>query len=687
MKNFSDEFSYCKNVSRETLESVLGGIDKYKGEHYLSMPISFDIETSSFYSEEKKFCCLYLWQMDFGGICFYGRTYDEFLETIRLIRELVLPEIIIVVYVHNLAYEFQFMRKYFTWKSVFAREKRKPIRARTNDNIEFRCSYLLSGYSLAKVADNLSSHKIEKLTEIMDYEKIRTPKTELTKQELDYARNDVKILEYYIREEIRRNNGIGRIPYTRTSYVRQHIKSKMFPKYNSKTYRNNKKLISAMTIDGEKEYTILKEAYMGGFTHANAWRVGRVYRDVFSCDLSSSYPTVMVSEKFPCGSGEYIKGDIDLEKVAENYCVIFRVSFTGLRDTTQIDHVISYSKCRNVVSASLDNGRIITADYLETTLTEVDYKYIKLFYEWDKMEIIEGYIYPKNYLPREIITSILDLYGDKTKLKGVSGKEREYLRAKEQVNSVYGMMVTNILMDEIVYMDEWDSSPIEDVDGAIEAYNTKKQRFLFYPWGVYVTSYARYNLLSTVYKVGTDYIYADTDSIKGKNYELHKGVFDEYNSKIIAKMLRMCAYYEIDEHSLHPVDIKGKEHWLGVWDFEGISEEFKTLGAKRYMMRSSGEIKTTVAGCNKKGLARYLSTFDNPFVVFNDGLIVSSEYSGRLIASYDDEGGECDVTDYRGVRCHVSERSFVHLEPSEYSMSMADEFTKLLKTIDTLLDL
>lgn len=680
-----NDFHYCDSVSRETLKTVLGRIDKYKGEEFLSMPISFDIETSSFYDGGKKFCCLYLWQMDFGGICFYGRTYDEFMTKISEIRSIVPETQIIVIYVHNLAYEFQFIRKYFVWKNVFAREKRKPMRARTVNNIEFRCSYMLSGYSLDKVAENLSSHKIEKLKEIMDYRKIRTPNTPLSEDELRYSFNDVKILEYYIREEIQRNGGIARIPYTRTSYVRRLIKQNVFPKDDVRTYRNNKRRISAMTIRGASEYALLKEAYMGGFTHANAWRVGKIYNNVFSCDLSSSYPTVMIAEKFPCGSGEYFRGEIDIDELSAKYCIIMRIAITGLKDTTQIEHVISYSKCRNVVSATVDNGRIITADYIETTITDIDYNYIKLFYEWDNFEILEGYIYPKDYLPREIIQTILDLFGVKTKLKGVVGKEKEYMHAKEQVNSVYGMMVTNIVMERITYEEEWGIEQNINIMEEIENYNKKKQRFLFYPWGVYVTSYARYNLLSTVYKMGMDYIYSDTDSIKGRNFLAHAAVFDEYNAEIKNKMLKMCRHYEMDEKLLHPADIKGKEHWLGVWDYEGEYDRFKTLGAKRYLTETDGKLSSTVAGCSKKKLAEYLSKEKNPFELFEDGLNVPEEYSGRLVATYDDEGGECVVTDYLGNTCHVTERSFVHLEPSEYSLSMADEFIKLLKYLDTLL--
>lgn len=57
----------------------------------------------------------------------------------------------IIIYVHNLSYEFQFMRKWFVWDKIFALEERKVVYA-IMAGIEFRCSYILTGYSLKSLA-------------------------------------------------------------------------------------------------------------------------------------------------------------------------------------------------------------------------------------------------------------------------------------------------------------------------------------------------------------------------------------------------------------------------------------------------------------------------------------------------------------------------------------------------------
>ena len=155
------------------------------------------------------------------------------------------------------------------------------------------------------------------------------------------------------------------------------------------------------------------------------------------------------------------------------------------------------------------------------------------------------YIYKKAYLPVEIIESILNLYELKTTLKNVVGKEVEYQSGKSDLNSIYGMMVTNPLRDSIEYNNEWiktDSDPSEQ----LKKYNDSNNRFIFYPWGVWCTAYARRNLFSAIYACGTDYIYADTDSVKIINADKHTKYFDDYNRLIVKKISQCLEYYNID---------------------------------------------------------------------------------------------------------------------------------------------
>ena len=82
----------------------------------------------------------------------------------------------ILIFIHNLSFEFQWFSKLFEWEKVFALSKREVVYALTRDGVEFRCSYVLSGYSLAKLGDELTLYPVKKMVGDLDYKKIRLPK-------------------------------------------------------------------------------------------------------------------------------------------------------------------------------------------------------------------------------------------------------------------------------------------------------------------------------------------------------------------------------------------------------------------------------------------------------------------------------------------------------------------------------
>ena len=105
---------------------------------YYNVPAAFDIETSSVYDGNVKFATMYIWQFGLNGVCIIGRTWLEFKKLLsQLTSYLELSHRKrLIVYVHNLAYEFQFMRKYIKWAKdnsgndvVFSLKKRRPIYA------------------------------------------------------------------------------------------------------------------------------------------------------------------------------------------------------------------------------------------------------------------------------------------------------------------------------------------------------------------------------------------------------------------------------------------------------------------------------------------------------------------------------------------------------------------------------
>ena len=669
-------------------------INTTKKVNYYNVSCAFDIETSSFYNVSRetpeKCAVMYEWTLGINGVAVIGRTWDKFLLLLKKICEILGLDANnrLVIYVHNLGYEFQFIRKYFEWLNVFAVDTRKPVYAVTTTGIEFRCSYILSGYSLEKVGEHLQAYPVKKLVGSLDYSKIRTYKTIITQAEKNYCVNDVLVVMSYIQEEIEKNGDITKIPMTKTGYVRRFCRNKLTKDYNNPKKSKYKALgyhdfIKRLSITPD-EYKQLKRAFQGGFTHANALRVGIVLNNVASYDITSSYPTVMLSEKFPMSKAEIIYNlTPELFKTSiEKYCCLFDVEITGLDSKYYYENYISRSRCFKCDNAVVNNGRIVKADLIRTTITEQDYCIIKRFYRWSNMRVANFRRYKRGYLPKNFILAILELYKKKTELKGVGGKEVEYLSSKEMINSCYGMCVTDPIQNTCIYTNDWETIT-PDIETELQKYNDSWSRFLYYPWGVWVTAYARVNLFTAIINAGDDYIYSDTDSVKLLNQEKHINYFDKYNNMITFKIEKCLNYYNIPLDSYKPKTIKGVEKPLGVWDFEGVYTRFKTLGAKRYVVDKEGDINITVSGLNKKITVPYMvdKYGDDVFNFFDNNLYIPKGKTGKNIHTYIDDTIEGVVTDYQGKHAHFKELSCIHLEESDYSLSLADNFIAYLLEI------
>lgn len=697
--NFSNcKISTLENFVADATEALTGVelIKTNKKIEYINAPAAFDIETTSFYVNEQKYGTMYIWQLGINGVVTFGRTWVEFVDTIEaLCAEFELSKTRrMIIYVHNFAFEFQFFRKWFEWENVFSVNERTPLYALTKDGIEFRCSYLLSGYGLGALGEQLHKYPIRKMTGDLDYSLPRHYDTPLTAQELKYCENDVRVVMAYIQERIENDGDITRVPLTKTGYVRQYCRNACMyegsHKKNVFKYMQYRRLMCSLQLQPD-EYKALKRAFQGGFTHANAFYSGKIVENVGSYDFTSSYPAVMVAEKFPMSSAETVnvRTRAELERQCMLYCCLFDVEFDGIEATTIFEHPISSSRCFDAMGVVEDNGRVVEAERIRTTITEQDYLIIKKFYRWRKMKIGTFRRYRRGYLPTDFVKSILKLYADKTTLKGVAKREEDYLRSKEMINSCYGMSVTDICRDEIKYTGEtWSKSPV-DINDAVAKNNNSKRRFLFFPWGVWVTAYARRNLFSGIYEFGTDYVYSDTDSVKAVNINAHARYIEEYNKRIVEKLERACRFHGIDAAAIRPKTIKGKEKILGVWDFEGVYSRFKTLGAKRYMVEKPHVLTTptgdynvslTVSGVNKTHAIPFLldKYGDGIFDAFRDDLIIPAEYTGKMTHTYIDDPFEVELTDYLGVTRVVSERSCVHLEPAEFSLSLSDAYVDYL---------
>ena len=672
---------------------------------YFNIPASFDIETSSFIAskdengEPVKAATMYIWQLGLNGTVIYGRTWDEFDNVINeLVDYLELSsKRHLLIYVHNLGYEFQFIRKRFEWDKVFAIKQRRPVYAICG-GIEFRCSLFLSNYSLEYIGKNLlHKYPVEKLVGNLDYSKIRHSKTPLTDEELAYCINDVKVVMSYIQEKIEMDGDITRIPLTNTGYVRNYCRKECFyegipeddKEARKRVQMNYKAIMKSLQIQSEEEYEQMHRAFMGGFTHASALYSGRVMYDVGSADLTSSYPYTIVSEYFPMTKGEYI-GSVEDNKLfnyyLSNFCCLFDIEFTNLEPIQEYENPISYSRCFIEGGYIVNNGRLVSADKCTTTITELDYDTISKFYRWDSVKIMNMRVYHRGYLPKALILAVLSLYEDKTTLKGVSGKEVEYLVSKNMINAAFGMMVTAVVRDEFEYADEWFKKAA-DVDSQLAGYNNNFNRFLFYGWGVWVTAHARHNLFSAIYEFGTDYVYSDTDSIKGINFEQHMEYFKKYNDNVFEKLLDMCNHYNIPFNKCRPKTKNGEEKLIGVWDMEKPYVRFKTVGAKRYIYEyEDGELSLTVSGLNKKYAIPYLLEENNNnkdiiFEKFGEGMFIPAGHTGKMTLTYIENEMCGTLVDYLGNKSTYHELSAIHMEPQSYFMSLVGDYIKFLKGV------
>ena len=669
---------------------------------YLNVACSFDIESSSFYDEDgNKRACMYAFTLNINGKHIEGRTWDEALSYFNKIHEayVTTKDNRIIIWVHNLSYEFQWFRCLFNWDKVFALSEREVCYALTDTGIEFRCSYILTGYKLDTLAKHCVKYPVAKMVGDLDYSLIRHSKTPLTAKEWNYIYQDGNVVVSYIQQCIENEgNNITNIPLTKTGYVRRFCRNRCMydgsHRNNTSKYLKYRAIIKSLTISSVEEYKQLKAAYIGAHTHANPLIVGEVMKNVYSMDFTSSYPAVMLySNNFPMSKGIRVKinNKEEFEDYIEHYCCIFDVTFYNIESITPFEHMISSSKCYVKENALVDNGKIVKATKLSLSLNEVDFKTFSKFYKWDSMGIKNFRRYHKGYLPKNLILAILELYKNKTELKGIAEKFLEYMSAKGDLNSVYGASVTDICRDEIIYNSDNEWSTVEpEYEKLIKKYNISKNRFLYYVWGLYVTSLAKANLASGILELNYDYLYSDTDSVKFINYDKHKDYFIKYNNDVRTKLLAMCKFYKINPALIEPCNIKGEKQLIGIWDYEGeiasdgtlipTYKEFKTLGAKRYMVKYPDDSYSfTVAGCNKKTAMPYLLEQakihkSDVMDLFDDEMYIPAEYTGKNVHTYLDFEMDGYVTDYLGNTSYYHEYSAVHLEPVEFTLSLTANF-------------
>lgn len=616
---------------------------KHNGQEFIILELyaGFDIETTNIPGEAHE-AYMYHWQFAIANdnyiTVFTGRTWNAFLGFMEAIEDHynLSSDRRLIIWVANLGFEFQFMRKYFDWdvEDFFAREERHPFKCRAY-GFEFHEALTISGGTLEQLAKDYTA--TQKLKGDLDYSILRNSQTQLTYQELSYCLNDVIILSEWSRY-IFVNYIIPdkRVPLTKTGILRSETRQNGVKMLKSAGFMEYRKLIYDIFPDEKTYQKFFKYLFRGGYVHANINLCGYEIDDMEGHDITSSYPTEMLlKDNYPIT--KFIPVDYDAA-LLHIKCCIMRVTFTNIRRRYSIS-IESKSKAEELENSAtmpivIDNGRIAQAGKLTVWLTELDFENYKDFYIWDKMEVSEFYIADRGKLPLFIRATLAKYYILKSKLKA-SGLNNtpEYVIAKQKVNSFFGMMVTRIELDKISYDNTSDNWVISEKE--LDYQEEIKSQFLAPQWGIWVTANARRTLLYVTARI-TDAIgdgsgdilagvaYNDTDSIKIKDPTgAGRKVIEKYNEYIrnLRRKNKMCNKPEFDG--------------LGEFEFEGHYNRFKTLGAKRYLVEEDGEVKATIAGLPKQSI---LKLDDDPFDAFNyDGMELSADVEIKKTIAYHDE--------------------------------------------------
>lgn len=524
------------------------------------------------------------------------------------------------IYDHRLSHDFQLLRNIYgkefakLGKNVFARTERRPYRAKARNrkvNMYFHETSILASMPIDDWAHTIG----------IDFSKIENDKLDQLSfgSSLITAKGMVKYREKY--------GTLSNIPMTQSGCVRKNLKEKLL-KNNDWT----KTCGEALKSYDFKTYSKLCRAFIGGSCGFNNNYLNILLENVESYDISSAYPFVLASKKFPVGPWEKTDKNDD-----ENYFYLYEVEITNICSKYQ-NLFFPSEKIENEKNSISFNDKLYSADMIKITVTDIDLDTIKKMYDYDDITYISIYRSKAEYLPNEISYFILKIYIQKTQLKGID--EVKYNEIKRYINCIYGVFVTRDITDDVyfIHKDVGDEYGWDTVDLTKELFDKKleemkqKPQWKTYQIGVWVTAYVRSILFDMIAKFDNRIVYFDTDCIKGFFTEEDKAYIKQYN--------------ESTEST--------EKYPIGQFLKEDAAEEFKVIGTKTYASKVKGKIKTTIAGLPKEAGPRMIKNVDDLEI----GIKWSKELSGRTTTTYYDKKGNYGVS-IEGAEFEITEKDLV----------------------------
>lgn len=386
-------------------------------------------------------------------------------------------------------------------------------------------------FSVAAIAKgfNLPISKLE-----IDYNETREKGHILTKEEVDYLRNDVEIMaralhilfEQGLTKMTQGSNAL--YDYKRTVGTKNFSKWFPIPEYDSD----------------------IRQSYKGGFTYLNPKYKEIDLKEGIVLDVNSLYPSVMYYQPLPYGEGIFFKGKYEPDKIYNLHVQMFTCQFElkpGYIPTIQLKNNLAFVPTQYLESS---DGEDVTL-----CLTNVD---MELFFDHYVVYNIEWHSGWKFKSTVGLFKEYIDKW-NKVKMEStINGNKAMRTLAKLMLNALYGKFALNPNVQ----------SKIPWYDNGVVKYKLGEKESrdpIYIPVGTFITAWARYKTISSAQKVYDRFVYADTDS-------LHLIGTD------IPDML------EVD-----PVK-------LGAWKHESTFTRARFIRQKSYIEEIDGELNITCAG-------------------------------------------------------------------------------------------
>ena len=536
----------------------------------------------------------------------YGNNIDDFMEWCAnpkenyrcLFHNLKFDGEFILSWLLRNDFEFVADKKYRHSKSFttlitdmgqfYAIEVYFSIKGKHVNKVTFHDSLKLLNFSVEEIAKSFDL-PISKLE--LDYAAKRPIGHKLTPHEVDYIRNDVKIMALALDILYKQN------------MTKMTVGSNALASLKSMC-KNFQQLFPVLALDVDKD---IRASYKGGFTYLSPKYREKTTGNGLTLDVNSMYPAKMVQEYLPFGMPEPFDGKYKSDPLYPLYTQRLSCTFDIKPDkipSIQLKSCPSFMPNEYIESSK---GEIVTL-----TLTNPD---LELFFEQYNVNVIEYHGGWKFKKAKGMFTDYINHWTEEKIKAKKEGNRPQYLLSKLMLNSTYGKLATN---------------PIGRQKAPVLLHNelhfqmlpSEERKPIYIPAATFITSYARKYIIETSQIIrdwsekhkGYDaYVYSDTDSIH-------------------------CLLTPEDLEQLKD-QIRIDSFELGAWDCEATWTRGRFLRQKCYIEEIDGEIHATVAGMPKR--LSHLITFDNFNVGFTTEDFTDEEIGekGRKLRYVHTEGG------------------------------------------------